>query len=350
MSKKSFIDSVEVKTPCDADWHEMSGNDTIRFCDHCAKSVNNISALRRKDAMRFVRASKGELCIRYIANPATKRPMFADQLIQIARRTPGLAAGVVSASISLATLAYGQTQPQNESPEPAAVEIPIAVTESEEIRNDFANQDEKTGGVIRGVIRDYHGKPVPGVTIFLASESSYNGEETVTDKDGSYKFDELEPETYMLRVQTSAGFIRKVAPGVTLSAEETIVQDLNVRTHVLKIEGGTGVGSGFGSGFGGASIAIQYKLPLNQAVADDDLQLVKTLLDSGENPNGKDANYNDITPLFLAVESGNLDITRLLIQHGAKVNARDESKRTPLMFIDGDATPELIEILLRAVS
>ena len=120
MSKKSFIDSVEVKTPCDADWHEMSGNDTIRFCDHCAKSVNNISALRRKDAMRFVRASKGELCIRYIANPATKRPMFADQLIQIARRTPGLAAGVVSASISLATLAYGQTQPQNENPEPAA--------------------------------------------------------------------------------------------------------------------------------------------------------------------------------------------------------------------------------------
>jgi len=350
MSKKSFIDSVEVRTPCDANWNEMTGNDQVRFCGHCAKSVNNISTLRRKDAARLVRSSNGELCIRYIANPVTKRPMFAEQLIQIARRTPGIAAGVMSASISLATMAYGQTQTQKDEPETAVVEKQYVIdqTEVDKIKNS-EEKPEKTGGVIRGIIRDNLGKPVPGVFVFLANESHYNGDETVTDEDGEYEFKKLEPETYMLRVQNSAGLIRKVAPGVTLAENETIVQDLNLRTHVLHVDGsGVGSGSSVGSGFGGAYAALEYAIPLNQAVADEDIKLVQELLNSGQNPNGKDANYSGITPLFLAVENGNTAIARLLIQYGAKVNARDETKRTPLMFIDDDATPELITLLLQA--
>lgn len=349
MSKKSFIDSVEVQTPCDADWNEMTGNDSVRFCGHCSKSVNNISTLRRKDAMRLVRASDGDLCIRYIPNPTTKRPMFVEQLVQIARRTPSFAAGVMSASISLSTLAYGQQKPQSENPEPPALEQPFIVDEEEvEKITKTVEKDEKTGGVIRGVIRDYQGKPVPGVMVFLASESYYDGENTVTDEHGSYMFDELEPETYHIRVYTRSGNVRKAAPGVTLTENATIIQDLNVRTHTKYIESGTGSGMSVGEGFGGAMIALEYKLPLNSAVADQDIKLVKQLLDSGENPNGKDANYNKITPLFLAVENGNIEIVSLLIQYGAKGNARDESKRTPLMFIDSDATPDLINMLVRS--
>src|SRR5437762_6602409 len=103
MSKKSFIDSVEVKSPCTEDWETMHGNDRVRFCDHCAKDVNNISEMTRKQAMRLVRAAGGNLCVRYIHDPVTKRPLFAEQLLQITRRTPGLAAGVMTASVSLST-------------------------------------------------------------------------------------------------------------------------------------------------------------------------------------------------------------------------------------------------------
>lgn len=344
MSKKSFIDSVEVKTPCNADWEKMSGNDKVRFCDHCAKSVNNISMLRRKDALRLVRASNGELCIRYIPNPVSRRPMFAEQLVQIARRTPGLAAGFMTASISLSTLAYGQAPTPDESAPPVVVEKQADIPDEER-----PDPSEKKGGVILGTLRDHQGKPVPGILIYLASESSYDGSETVTDEDGNYKFEELEPETYMLRVQTVDGHTRKVAPGVTLTGSETIIQDLSVRTLIRHVDGdGVGYGTGSGSGFGGAYAAVAYSLPLNDAVSAGDLETVRLLLEQGEKVNGKDVNYSDITPLFLAVESGNVPITRLLIQYGAKVNARDKQKRTPLMFVDDDATPELISALIEA--
>lgn len=348
MPNKSYIDSVEVKMPCDAEWDEMTGNDMVRFCGHCATSVNNISSLRRKDAMRLVRASNGRLCIRFIGDPVSHRPMFAEQLVQIARRTPSLAAGVLGASISLATLAMGQSRPQQDERASDIVETRVVTNGAQPEQN--SNDDEKAetgGGVIRGVIRDRSGSPVPGVLVYLASESFSAGESTVTDEDGRYEFADLEAETYMLRVQTSSGFVRKVAPGVTLSGSETITQDINVRTHVIHVSGfGTGTSSGFGEGFGGASFAISYRTPLFDAVSDNDIERVRKLLMSGEKVNIKDDGYNDITPLFIAVENGNVEIARLLIQYGAKVNARDASKRTPLMFVDDDATPELIGLLI----
>src|SRR5436189_1772127 len=108
MSKKSFTGGIEVKSPCTEDWEQMQGNVRVRFCSHCSKHVNNLSELTRREAMRLVRASGGNLCIRYIANPVTRRPMFAEQLMQITRRTPGLAAGVMTVSLSLSTMAYSQ--------------------------------------------------------------------------------------------------------------------------------------------------------------------------------------------------------------------------------------------------
>src|SRR5436190_15025232 len=130
MSKKSFIDSVEVKSPCTEDWEKMHGNDRVRFCDHCAKDVKNLSAVTRKEAMRLVRASGGNLCIRYMQDPVTKRPLFAEQLLQITRRAPSLAAGVMSASMSLSTLSYAQG---GDSPLPGEAPVnicPDQVTEA----------------------------------------------------------------------------------------------------------------------------------------------------------------------------------------------------------------------------
>jgi hypothetical protein len=270
--------------------------------------------------------------------------MFAEQLVQIARRTPGLAAGFMTASISISTLAYGQAPTPVESVQPVVVEKQADIPDEE--RPDPA---ETKGGVILGTLRDHEGRPVPGILIYLASESSYDGSEAVTDENGNYKFDDLEPETYMLRVQTVDGHTRKVAPGVTLTGSETIIQDLTVRTLVRHVAGeGVGSGMSVGEGFGGAMGTLAYHLPLNDAVSAGDLEKVRLLLEQGEKVNGKDANYDDITPLFLAVESGNVAITRLLIQYGAKVNARDKQKRTPLMFVDDDATPALIDALIES--
>jgi hypothetical protein len=53
--KKKFIDSVRVKDPCTEAWDKMMGNDRVRFCSHCAKDVNNLSEMPRKEARKLGR-------------------------------------------------------------------------------------------------------------------------------------------------------------------------------------------------------------------------------------------------------------------------------------------------------
>ncbi|MBL8196125.1 MAG: hypothetical protein JNM06_20200, partial [Blastocatellia bacterium] len=65
MSKKSFEQRLKVLSPCSADWEKMVGNDQVRFCEHCSKSVNNISEMTREQALELVLKSNGRLCVRY---------------------------------------------------------------------------------------------------------------------------------------------------------------------------------------------------------------------------------------------------------------------------------------------
>src|SRR5690349_9327885 len=101
MKKSGFIDSVRVKEPCSENWDEMTGNDKVRFCSHCSKSVNNISEMTPRKVAKLVMRSNGNLCIRYRVDPVTNGPIFSPQLVKIAGRA-GLAAGVLGASITLA--------------------------------------------------------------------------------------------------------------------------------------------------------------------------------------------------------------------------------------------------------
>jgi hypothetical protein len=63
--EKSPLDCVEVAAPCSASWEEMAGDERVRFCDHCALNVYNLSAMSRKEAEETVRAHEGRLCIRF---------------------------------------------------------------------------------------------------------------------------------------------------------------------------------------------------------------------------------------------------------------------------------------------
>jgi hypothetical protein len=61
-----MLDRVQVASPCNASWDDMVGDERVRFCLKCDKSVFNLSAMSREDAERLLeeRAS-GELCVRY---------------------------------------------------------------------------------------------------------------------------------------------------------------------------------------------------------------------------------------------------------------------------------------------
>lgn len=60
----------------------------------------------------------------------------------------------------------------------------------------------KTDGTLAGVVRDVGGKPLPGVTVTVASPDLLGGSKAaVTSDDGSYRFPALPPGDYQVRVE-----------------------------------------------------------------------------------------------------------------------------------------------------
>src|SRR5688572_574038 len=66
MTKKlPVLESLRVASPCSADWEEMRGDDRVRFCARCEKSVYDVSAMTRAEAEALVAEREGQrLCLR----------------------------------------------------------------------------------------------------------------------------------------------------------------------------------------------------------------------------------------------------------------------------------------------
>src|SRR3954464_13512190 len=65
MNARLSLEQIEVPNPCPADWNEMTGDRRGRFCQHCQKTVHNLSAMSRDEAEGLVCPAAGSLCVRY---------------------------------------------------------------------------------------------------------------------------------------------------------------------------------------------------------------------------------------------------------------------------------------------
>lgn len=338
MFKKTLIDSLHVAEICGESWDDMRGTEQIRFCSHCEKNVNNISAMTRKEATRLVRESGRNLCIRYVSDRERGTPVFARPLFQIGPRSSRIAAGALTAAIGFASGATAQSTTEDQ---------PSEVVET--IRHGEEAKGTPESSSVSGFVLDLQGRGVSGVTVWLKSSDSYSySEYAETDENGNYSFAEVEAGTYVLRIYSSAGTWKKAMPAFEIADGQQIFENLRVVAHYEKGEEGAGTGEGVGSGYGGAVAMTPYKVPLNHAIFREDVQLVRQLIEENADVNAKDENYDDISPIFVAAEVGNIEIVKILLDAGARVSAVDKTNRTPLMFIDDDATPELIRILIAA--
>lgn len=278
--------------------------------------------MSQKEAMRLVRKSEGRICIRYYKNPKTKAPVFAGKLYQISRRA-GLAAGVLGASLAVSTVAYAQGNIRFSR-------IPEVKTETDQSRISENTKIEPTAASISGTITDSAGAVIPGAIVSISGE---NFKRTLlTNGNGGFLFTRVPAETFTMKVESS-GFEEKEFT-VTAREGREIVANYSVEpADTITL--------------GGVMVSIAYEQPLHQAVADEDLEEVISLLANGADVNAGDKNFQGITALFVAVENGYVEIAETLLNFGAKVNIRDEENRTPLLALDYDSTPELIRLLLR---
>ena len=84
---------------------------------------------------------------------------------------------------------------------------------------------------------------------------------------------------------------------------------------------------------------------LAHAVMEEHIDTVEFLLERGANPN-LDAGFGVHYPLMSAADDRNLEIARLLIQHGADVNASNIDDITPLLIAAEEGYFEFVRLLL----
>ena len=122
------LDQVEVAAPCHASWDQMTGDETVRFCEHCLQNVYNLSSMSRKEAEAFVREKEGRACVRfYRRRDGTLLTDNCPVGLRAARRKlVGMWAAWVGAFASLAAwLASGSPQPE---PQPAMGNMRLQVS------------------------------------------------------------------------------------------------------------------------------------------------------------------------------------------------------------------------------
>ena len=297
--------------------------------------------MSRKEAVRMIRATGANICIRYIKSPTNELPMFAVQLIQISRRAPRLAAGVMSASMSLATVAYSQGSTKETDPKTPAVER--VQTPVDENKTNKAADDQKVRRTLTGTVVDPNGAVIAGATVILADAVAPR---TVTTNDeGKYKFENLPAGNYILQTE-SPGFQRH-STRILIANDEDSKHDVGMDVGTIEVSVDIPMEVGDVQVLSGVVATVEYTTELNKAVANDDVEKVRELIVQGHNVNGKDNGYDKITPLFIAVENGNVEIARMLLEFGAKINQRDSERQTPLMRLDDDANTEMVELLLQ---
>ncbi|KAG5837348.1 hypothetical protein ANANG_G00238320 [Anguilla anguilla] len=105
--------------------------------------------------------------------------------------------------------------------------------------------------------------------------------------------------------------------------------------------------------WGGASVELQERgghTPLHLAVREGRVACVRELTSSPTNPEHlRITNYSGLSALHLAVQKGDEDIVKMLLDAGADVNQRDLSAgRSPMHWAVESQSPGVVRLLLRA--
>ena len=56
------LDQIRTAAPCPMRWADMQGDDTKRFCHHCALHVYNIATMTRAEAESLISHAEGRVC------------------------------------------------------------------------------------------------------------------------------------------------------------------------------------------------------------------------------------------------------------------------------------------------
>ncbi len=287
----STLNRLEVTAPCTADWDSMTGNEQVRFCGHCRKSVHNLSEMTVRQALELVAASGGQLCVRYNrGQDGSIKSNAPTPFHQIIRRATRLAAGAFTAALALSSSVAAQSSSSNNSPlAPTAAATPI----SEQ------NPTPENPGSQRQIV-----------------ELQINGQTAESN--------EFVTTMGMVAISPSDPMLIAVMRDDLAAVEALIAAGVEVNS----------TDKGLGT------------TPLAQAVENNNQEIIETLLRAGADINR--TNRNGMTPLMFIGENTTAELVRELIAVGARVNHRDEDGETALMYAARTDNVKVLRELLNA--
>lgn len=199
-------------------------------------------------------------------------------------------------------------------------------------------------GTLHGFVFDPNGDAITTAQVSITNFATSEQHHTFSSGDGEYRFTEVTPGTYHLKIQ-SRGFETRDIPNIVVRADDktridqtlsiaSIQAEVTIRTNDVVPD---------------HALANVPADPLVKAAYDDDVEALKIVMLGRSDVNLRDPR-TQTTALEYAVQSGNREILQVLLWGKVDVNARDKSGQTVLMLIGEKVTSEIVWDLINAAA
>lgn len=192
------IDRLRIATPCPISWEQMSGDNCVRFCDHCQLNVYNISALSRGEAEKLIASTEGRLCARLFrrADGTVLTKDCPVGLRALRRRVAKRTAAIFAAIVSLSAVAFGQHGSSKNGKTGCTPQTKITRTDA---------TSDPHGKVLSGTVVDPMGAVIPRAKVKLVNPKTKETRETSTNDGGRFEFSPVAAGKYSITIE-SGGF------------------------------------------------------------------------------------------------------------------------------------------------
>jgi carboxypeptidase family protein len=218
MEQSVNIDRLRIATPCPVGWEQMTGDDRVRFCDHCQLNVYNISALSTLEAETLIASTEGRICARLFRRAdgtiLTKDCPVGLRVLRL--RVSKKAAAVFAAVIGLAGAAFGQQSPGKD--EKAGCRPQIKLTRKSAASDPLAK-------TISGTVVDPVGAAIPGAKVTFTNHATKEAQQTNTNDAGRFEFSSVTAGDYSISVEMPS-FKALEVKNVVLEKDQLLDLDL----------------------------------------------------------------------------------------------------------------------------
>jgi len=188
------IDRLRIATPCPISWEQMTGDNRVRFCDHCRLNVYNISELSPIEAETLIASTEGRLCARLFrrADGTVLTKDCPVGLRALRRRVAKRTAAIFAAMVSLSAVALGQHGSSKDGKTGCTPQTKITRTDA------TADPQEK---VLSGTVADPTGAVIPRAKVKLINSEAKELRETCTNDDGVFEFAPIASGKYSIKIE-----------------------------------------------------------------------------------------------------------------------------------------------------